>query len=107
MKAEKLLKEIFDMVWTPDEPNDKKFAHADDLQEELYFMKKDWLKKNKTCDKEQKFKSLYNFSYIEKCDNCGEKIQIKTQPDHFNQYTTTVYIQCSCGHYVEFTLPIN
>lgn len=45
--------------------------------------------------------------YEQKCDNCDHALTVRTQQDNYPEYYTDVYIQCSCDHWVKFTLPVN
>lgn len=45
--------------------------------------------------------------YEQKCPLCKMKMSVITQKDHYPEYHTNVYIQCHCGNYVLFILPVN
>lgn len=45
--------------------------------------------------------------YKVKCDVCELTQTILTQDDDFPEYHTEVYLQCGCGNYLEFILPVN
>jgi len=45
--------------------------------------------------------------YIQACDLCGLNQKILTQEDSFPEYHTEIYLQCQCGNYIEFILPVN
>ncbi len=45
--------------------------------------------------------------YIENCHFCSQDIVVVTQRDSFPEYVTEVYVQCVCGEYVKFNLPVN
>lgn len=47
------------------------------------------------------------FEYTNKCINCSKEIKLFTQIDNNPEYFTYVYIQCNCGEYVRFDLPVN
>lgn len=47
------------------------------------------------------------YEYIEKCSCCGLEQKILTQHDVWPEYRTRVYLQCQCGEYMEFSLPVN
>ena len=47
------------------------------------------------------------YEYKKLCDCCDLEIMILTQKDSFPEYYTRVYLQCSCGNFVEFVLPVN
>jgi lysyl-tRNA synthetase class I len=53
------------------------------------------------------FNSDFSQTYSESCLNCGKVIEVSTQKDDCPEYYTEVYVKCSCGHYVEFNLPVN
>lgn len=44
--------------------------------------------------------------YKNKCE-CGNEIEVSTQPDEYPEYTTFVFVKCSCGKSVKFELPVN
>jgi hypothetical protein len=44
--------------------------------------------------------------YAEDCD-CGKTIKVLTQRADGQEYDTKIHIQCDCGEYVEFILPVN
>ncbi len=46
-------------------------------------------------------------SYTKTCSCCDLKHQILTQHDDCPEYYTDIYLQCQCGEYVEFELPVN
>ena len=45
-------------------------------------------------------------TYIKSCD-CGKVIELSTQKDENPEYYTYVYIKCSCGKSVYFSIPVN
>jgi lysyl-tRNA synthetase class I len=45
--------------------------------------------------------------YIESCENCGRIIEVRAQEDNLAEYSTDIYIKCTCGNYVSFSLPVN
>lgn len=47
------------------------------------------------------------YSYEETCSLCEMKHLILTQDNNFPEYDTNVYLQCVCGNFVEFILPVN
>lgn len=47
------------------------------------------------------------FSYTSECDRCGTEHEILTQSNCCNEYYTDIYVQCLCGDYVQFRLPVN
>jgi hypothetical protein len=47
------------------------------------------------------------FEYREECKNCGRFCTVLTQRDNYPEYYTYVYIQCVCGDYIKFDLPVN
>ncbi len=46
-------------------------------------------------------------SYTEVCSCCGLKQIILTQRDNYPEYYTNIYLQCQCGEYIKFQLPVN
>jgi len=38
---------------------------------------------------------------------CGNIIEVSTQEDGNPEYYTDVYVKCSCGESVKFSLPVN
>jgi hypothetical protein len=38
---------------------------------------------------------------------CGRKIEVSAQKDHFSEYITDVFVRCICGKSVHFELPVN
>ncbi len=46
-------------------------------------------------------------SYVKECSCCGLNQTILTQEDDFPEYHTEIYLQCQCGEYIEFDLPVN
>ncbi len=54
------------------------------------------------------FGSDYAQTYAKTCENCGETIEVSTQKEGSGpEYYTDVYVRCSCGHSVHFSLPVN
>lgn len=47
------------------------------------------------------------YLYKEECNLCGLIQKILTQEDSFPEYYTKVYLQCQCGNFIEFVLPVN
>ncbi len=45
--------------------------------------------------------------YKKNCECCDMPIIIATQRDSYPEYYTGVYIQCNCGEWLEFELPVN
>lgn len=45
--------------------------------------------------------------YQNKCDVCGHTLNVSTQQDKYPEYYTDVYVQCECGNWVKFNLPVN
>lgn len=52
------------------------------------------------------FNSEYDQLYKEQCE-CGAVIEVVTQKDNNPEYYTTVLVKCTCGRYVDFSLPVN
>lgn len=60
--------------------------------------------------KKMNFEEIPEFTrheYIKKCECCGLKQKILTQEDDRPEYYTEIYLQCQCGVYIEFELPVN
>lgn len=49
----------------------------------------------------------YREAYIQECACCGSKQKILTQKDSFPEYYTEIYLECVCGEYLLFELPVN
>lgn len=45
--------------------------------------------------------------YTKKCDLCEMDNTILSQRHDFPEYETEIYLQCQCGNYIEFILPVN
>lgn len=45
-------------------------------------------------------------TYKEECE-CGNVLEVSTQKDNQPEYYTYVYVKCSCGKSVGFSLPVN
>jgi hypothetical protein len=45
--------------------------------------------------------------YISICTCCGLSQKILTQRDNLPEYETEIYLQCQCGEYIQFILPVN
>lgn len=57
-----------------------------------------------------KLEQINRFSrnpYVQECSNCGVKQTILTQRDNGCEYATDIYLQCQCGDYILFILPVN
>ena len=52
------------------------------------------------------FGNEYSQTYIETC-SCGRKIEISTQRDRKPEYYTEIFVRCTCGKSVAFSLPVN
>lgn len=56
--------------------------------------------------------NMYDFdkecaqTYKEKCV-CGKEIEVSTQQDGCPEYYTEIYVKCTCGKSVNFSLPVN
>ena len=48
----------------------------------------------------------HRYEYIKWC-SCGNQIKLLTQEDRFPEYHTDVYVECQCGQYLLFQLPVN
>ena len=49
----------------------------------------------------------YRNEYKKTCDCCEMDNTILTQDDIQPEYHTRIYLQCQCGNYIEFILPVN
>lgn len=49
----------------------------------------------------------YRYEYMKPCPCCTMECKILTKRDDFPEYYTGVYVQCTCGEYIEFELPVN
>jgi hypothetical protein len=49
----------------------------------------------------------YRNEYEMICDLCEMKQLILTQRNSFPEYETEIYLQCVCGNFVQFILPVN
>lgn len=47
------------------------------------------------------------YEYEQECSCCSRIIKVLTQDNDFAEYETEVYVQCNCGEYAEFILPVN
>lgn len=47
------------------------------------------------------------YEYKKKCKTCGSNILVLTQQDDDPEYYTTIYVQCECGEFIHFDLPVN
>ena len=47
------------------------------------------------------------YEYKGVCECCEKEHTIWTLRDDFPEYVTEIYIQCECGEYIEFTLPVS
>ena len=45
--------------------------------------------------------------YTKTCECCHLEQKILTQRDEFQEYHTEIYLECQCGNYIEFILPVN
>ena len=48
-----------------------------------------------------------NHEYKKTCDGCGKEHSVFTQAENCPEYYTDVALQCDCGEYVMFNLPVN
>lgn len=49
----------------------------------------------------------YRSEYQKECDICTMATTVYTQKFNDPEYETYIYVQCSCGNILEFTLPVN
>jgi len=45
--------------------------------------------------------------YVQTCVYCGLEQVILTQQNNFCEYETEIYLECQCGEFIEFILPVN
>lgn len=45
--------------------------------------------------------------YEQECPTCLMTMTVLTQRGNSPEYETEIYVQCSCGEYIEFILPVN
>jgi hypothetical protein len=45
--------------------------------------------------------------YLAQCPCCGITQTLLTQGENSPEYYAEVYLQCQCGEYLEFELPVN
>lgn len=57
--------------------------------------------------KREEINAVHQFNYRSVCPCCNLEHLILTQSNHFPEYQTEVYLQCECGEFVEFILPVN
>jgi len=55
----------------------------------------------------EEIRKSYRFEYEKECAVCGLKQKILTQANNFPEYDTEIYLECQCGKYIEFVLPVN
>jgi hypothetical protein len=49
----------------------------------------------------------HRYEYVQTCPTCTMEMKVLTQKDSFPEYHTEIYVQCQCGEYLEFILPVN
>jgi len=49
----------------------------------------------------------YRHEYKADCDICELTQTVLTKESNYPEYETQVYLQCQCGNYLEFILPVN
>lgn len=49
----------------------------------------------------------FRHEYSKECPTCTMTMKVLTKRGNFNEYDTEVYVQCQCGEYLEFILPVN
>lgn len=47
------------------------------------------------------------YEYNKVCPCCEKEHIVLTKESDFPEYETEVYIQCECGEWIEFVLPVN
>ena len=52
------------------------------------------------------FGSEYAQTYTETC-SCQREIEVSTQRDNNPEYYTEMFVRCTCGKSVAFSLPVN
>lgn len=45
--------------------------------------------------------------YTQRCPTCTMEMLILTQNADCQEYDTEIYVQCQCGEFLEFILPVN
>ena len=55
----------------------------------------------------EQIRESYAVEYNKCCECCGLNQKILTQGGNYPEYETEVYLQCQCGDYIEFVLPVN
>lgn len=50
---------------------------------------------------------IYKVEYRQTCPVCDLETLVLSQKDDFPEYQTEVYVQCVCGEFLEFILPVN
>lgn len=46
-------------------------------------------------------------AYKKVCSLCYSEQLILTQDDNYPEYETEIYLQCQCGEFIAFVLPVN
>ncbi len=55
----------------------------------------------------EEIQKYFRCFYIKDCDYCGLTQEILTQSDEKPEYWTEIYLNCQCGNYIKFELPVN
>jgi len=50
---------------------------------------------------------LGRHKYTKICECCGMPVTVLAQEDDNPEYRTEIYVQCQCGEYAAFSLPVN
>lgn len=45
--------------------------------------------------------------YKQVCPCCHMEQKILSQRNNFPEYETEIYLECQCGEFIEFVLPVN
>lgn len=45
--------------------------------------------------------------YIQECYICKMGVKVLAQASNFPEYETEIYVQCDCGNFLLFILPVN
>lgn len=56
---------------------------------------------------ERSHRAYNSFQYESECDQCEKSIFVETQKDNNPEYYADVYVNCDCGGFAKFELPVN
>jgi hypothetical protein len=57
--------------------------------------------------KYEEIHGAYRTEYAQNCPCCSDINKVLTQAGNDPEYDAYVYIQCKCGQWIEFILPVN